>query len=406
MTHSLLCCSGSLEGGGSERQLWQLANGVDRAQFLPSVYLLYRRGRYLRELAGDVEVLDFWSNYDPDRFFVGQAHREQVKHLQATIQQQRFDIVYDRTFHMTLVTAPACRRASVPRVSAIVSPPSLDFARSPERFRFLKKWILSRAYRDEHALVVTVSDAVAVDAAEYYRLDRRRIQVVPSPVDTELVRRLATEETDQGSGFEPDSPMFNICVVGRLSEEKGQRDAIQAFAKFVQSNSVEFQSRFAALHIVGDGPMRGELELFASELGVGAEVHFHGFLENPYPIMRACDLLLLPSLYEGLPNVVLEAMALEKPLLVTRCSGTLEGILTQAGLAPHEAHLVTVGDFDAMAQGIRVVFEQMKQVGRVPVADALTYVELHHGMKRWLGQMEEIFAGQLKKSPAPPRRAV
>ena len=94
------------------------------------------------------------------------------------------------------------------------------------------------------------------------------------------------------------------------------------------------------LHLIGDGPMRGELESLVGELGLATDVQFHGFVENPYPLMRCCDLLLLPSHYEGLPNVVLEAMALEKSLLVTRCSKTLEGLLGRAGLEPHQAQLV------------------------------------------------------------------
>ncbi|MEM8735324.1 MAG: glycosyltransferase [Planctomycetota bacterium] len=404
MTHSLLCCSGSLDGGGSERQLWQLVNGIDRAKCRPSVYLLYRQGRYLRELAEDVPVFDFWSHYDSDRFLIGQAHREQIRHLEVTIAREEIEIVYDRTFHMTLITAAACRRSGVPRVSAIVSPPSQDFARSRERFHFLKKRILRKAYRDPNSLVLTVSDAVADDAAEYYGLDRDNLRVVASPVDTSLVRKLAMEPLDSDSGIDPDSSTMNICVVGRLSEEKGQRDAIQAFAEFVNSNEPELQGSGAALHIVGDGPMRSNLQALVDELGLAADVHFHGFVENPYPIMQGCDLLLLPSHYEGLPNVVLEAMALETSLLVTRCSSTLESILDQAGLAEHEAQLVPAGDVSRMAEGLQLVQRRLREAGRVPALSARKYVESHHGMPNWLAQMEAIFAEQLARAPTLPRR--
>ncbi len=142
----LLACSGSLDGGGSERQLWQLVSHLDRQRFAPSVYLLHRRGPYLEQLPRDVQVHAFDADHPaPPRFPPGRISRLQSQHLRQVVQSQGIDIVYDRTFHMSLITGSLPR--TLPRVSVIVSPPSRDLPQSERRFLFLKRWLLARAYR-------------------------------------------------------------------------------------------------------------------------------------------------------------------------------------------------------------------------------------------------------------------
>ena len=285
----VLCCSGSLEGGGSERQLWQLASQLDRKRFAPSVYLLYRRGHYLEQLPSDVSVTAFWSEFaEQPRYWPGQIRRMQIRQLAEVIRELHIDVVYDRTFHMTLVTAPAACRAGVPRVSVVVSPPSADFQKSHERFRFLKKRLLAAAYRQPGCVTIAVSEEVADDAAAFYGLVRSQIRVVPNPVDIEAVRAAAGGGGAATLGY----TMRNnrIVVVGRLSGEKGQRLALEAL-------QIANANRIQPLHmdIVGDGPDRAELEQLASQLGISERVKFHGFMPNPYPLIRESQLLCIPE---------------------------------------------------------------------------------------------------------------
>ena len=380
----VLCCSGSLEGGGSERQLWQLASQLDRKRFSPCVYLLYRRGTYVERLPADVGVSAFWSEYDESkRYWPGQIRRMQIRHLARVIRELKIDVVYDRTFHMTLVTAPAAVQAGVPRVSVIVSPPSADFQKSRERFRFLKKRILAAAYRQSGCVTIAVSEEVADDAAVFYRVERSKIRVLPNPVDLEGVQAAAQLTNENRS---PADPSFRIVVVGRLSREKGQRLALEAL-KVARIHS----EREITLDIVGDGPERTQLEQLAEHLGIRACVTFHGFVSNPFPLIRNADLLCVPSQYEGLPNVALEAMALGTPVVATDCSGSLRTLIgeNQRGV------LVPKNDVQSLATAFIGAASDVLELARCQ-SRALHWVSEYHSLPKWLHSMEIALSSVVK----------
>ncbi len=278
----VLCCSGSLEGAGSERQLWQLAVGLPAELIEAQIYLIYRRGKYLSQLPARIPVHDF-SSQPLVRMArcPGAIHRQQVRHMIATLREQKIDVVYDRTFHMTLVTAAACRATGIPRVSVIVNPPSRDFVLSNERFSWIKKRLLARAYRDPHHLCLAVSNSVAEDAASFYHIPKARIQVATSPIDFAAVERAA-----QADHAETHGASFRWLVVGRLARQKGQRLAIEAMAKLKAmrpDQSIE-------LTLIGDGPERESLVERVNQLSLQSMVRFEGQLDNPYPWIRATDL--------------------------------------------------------------------------------------------------------------------
>lgn len=324
-------------------------------------------------------VFDFWSEHQDQRFWIGQTHRAQVRHLTRVIQREEIDLVYDRTFHMTLQTGPACRKTNTPRISVIVSPPSRDFVQSRERFALAKKWLLKRAYRQPNSRTIAVSQAVARDASQFYGIAEDKIEVIPSPVDWKTIEESAgVRRVDKGP--------FSICVVGRLSSEKGQALAIEAFARFCKSPAAPPSQ----LEIVGDGPDRDALQKLAVQLGVQNQIRFHGFLANPYPMMKNADVLLIPSQYEGLPNVVLEAMALGTAVIATRCSESLESLIAgQATGQDQRGVLVPVGSVDAMAEALLQRVNH-SEVWADRIAEGQLHLHQHHGLPHWLKQMEEL----------------
>lgn len=380
----VLCCSGSLEGGGSERQLWQLASQLNRARFAPSVYLLYRRGHYIEQLPSDVPVTAFWSEFDESRrYWPGQIRTMQIRHLARAIREHQIDVVYDRTFHMTLVTAAAATQAGVPRVSTIVSPPSADFEKSRERFRGFKKRLLKAAYRQPGCVTIAVSEEVADDAAAFYGLERSRIRVLPNPIDLDGVRAQA----DILDNFDASKHAgFHIAVVGRLSQEKGQRLALEALK--IANN----QSKLPLfMDIIGDGPDRMELEQLAATLGILDQVRFHGFVRNPYPRIRNSQLLCIPSEHEGLPNVALEAMALGTVVIATECSGSLRTLIGN----DERGVLIPIGNAELLAGAFCRVAQTPTEFNRHRQL-AVEWVEDHHALAPWLQTMETTLAGVVK----------
>lgn len=408
----VLCCCGSLESGGSERQLWQLAVGLHAQQFAAEIYLIYRRGAYLEKIPPHIPVVDFASQASETQWLApGAIHRQQVNHLIRTLRERQIDVVYDRTFHMTLLTAVACRATNTPRVSVIVSPPSQDFGRSKERFRWIKKRLLARAYRDERNICLAVTDSVAQDAANFYGLTRSNIWVVPSPIDIDEVESAAQAHVD--FEFQPAvrSPTWRWVVVGRLSGEKGQRLAIRAMAKLRSMRPELIHNETIELVLIGAGPEREALVELVRQLSLESSVRFEGQLANPYPWIRSAKLMCIPSLYEGLPNVALEAMCLHTPIVATDCSGSLRELMgVQALNAAHgesaqpveplrptgqyvegeRGVLIAIDDEEALARAVLDRFDR-PQSWTTRATAAGKWVRERHGMRPWLAQMQQLF---------------
>lgn len=110
---------------------------------------------------------------------------------------------------------------------------------------------------------------------------------------------------------------FNLLVVGRLDTVKGHRFAIEAMAADGIAPDVR-------LHFVGLGPLHSELQSLAKSLGVARRVNLLGFRRNIYDYIAHCDILLMPSLHEGLPYTLLEAMALGTPIIASNIGGLPE----------------------------------------------------------------------------------
>lgn len=134
----------------------------------------------------------------------------------------------------------------------------------------------------------------------------------------------------QSIGKELRSPV--IGTLGRLSLEKGHADFIEAAAIVLAQG---FDARFV---IVGDGPERGRIEQLISEKGLENSVMLAGYLRDPRRVLQDLDLMVLPSYTEGLPNVILEALMMEVPVISTAVGGVpdiirdgQEGVLIQPG---------------------------------------------------------------------------
>jgi glycosyltransferase involved in cell wall biosynthesis len=141
-----------------------------------------------------------------------------------------------------------------------------------------------------------------------------RCVLIENGIDlSQYVRRLTSGDAKRRLGLAPGRLVLG--AVGRLSPEKG-------FDRLIRSaQHLLHQGRDVELVIAGDGDDRPRLEGLIDELGVGDRVHLLGFCADPRPVYEALDVFVLSSLREGLPNVLLEAMALDVPVVATRIAG-------------------------------------------------------------------------------------
>ncbi len=187
--------------------------------------------------------------------------------------------------------------------------------------------------------IVAVSNGVAGDYAKVTGIPLEKFQVIYNPVITSEVLAKAAESLDH-PWFNPDEPPV-ILSVGRLSEQKNYSKLIEAF-------SVVREKQAARLMILGEGELREDLETQISELKLDEHVALPGFVINPYKYMSRAAVFALSSKWEGLPTVLIEALAVGAAVVSTNCRSGPEEILMGGALG----RLVPVDDARQLAQAI------------------------------------------------------
>ena len=175
---------------------------------------------------------------------------------------------------------------------------------------------------------------------------------------------------------------FRIACVGRLQQEKGVDILLKAMRIAVHERGLE-QLR---LIVAGDGPESDSLQALAEELRIADRVMFAGFVSNPYAILSRCQLLCLPSRYEGMPNALVEGLALGLPAIASNCPHGPREILESEQLG----ELVTPESEVALAAAIE------RAVERVPdESDVLARkrsVEKRFSIERCVAELGQLLA--------------
>jgi glycosyltransferase involved in cell wall biosynthesis len=211
----------------------------------------------------------------------------------------------------------------------------------------LKNRVLPRLVRSYYPLadvMGAVSQGVADDLARVLGVPPETVRVTYNPVvDADLPRR-AAEPVDhpwlQGEG----PPVF--LGVGKFKDQKGFDLLIRAFARV----RAEIPAR---LVIIGEGKLRTALEGLRDELGLKDDVDLPGFANNPFAYMARASVFVLSSRFEGLPGVLIQAMAAGAPVVSTDCPSGPSEILRGGELGP----LVPVDDVEALAAGMKTACE-------------------------------------------------
>jgi glycosyltransferase involved in cell wall biosynthesis len=193
--------------------------------------------------------------------------------------------------------------------------------------------------------IVAVSAGVADDFSRTIGIPRDRIRVIYNPVVTPELYEQA--RADPGHPWLSGSGPPTVMGVGRLSRQKDFETLIRAFRSVLTRRRVR-------LLILGEGEERLSLEALVRELDLEDEVCMPGFVENPFAYMARASLLVLSSAWEGLPTVLIEALALGLPVVATNCKSGPDEILDGGRLG----RLVPVGDSEALAGAILSSLEE------------------------------------------------
>jgi len=294
----------TLGTGGADRVTLTLLQHLDRKLFTPSLVLIRRRGELLAEIPADVEVVSL----DAGGIFSA------ARPLRRLIRERRPDIVFSTSSGTNITAALATPRPG-PRL--VLS----ERSGLIREHRWFKKFVLFAAKRllyRRAACVTAVSQGVADDLATRLHLAKERIAVVYNPIITTDLEELSAAPVEE-PWFEGDSPIF--LAAGRLTEVKG-------FDLLLSALAIARQKHDCRLIILGKGPLRDALEGQARGLGIDQAVKLPGFVANPYAYMSRSAAFVLSSHFEGLPGVLIQAMACGTPVIATRCPFGPDEIVT------------------------------------------------------------------------------
>lgn len=199
-------------------------------------------------------------------------------------------------------------RTSTPCVIRQDNTWSMDMARAHWRHRVLNSLVARLLF--PKAYLIAVSKGVAIDIAEQLSLSDKRITVIYNPVVSPRLQLLAKQSVDHPWLGNNDIPL--ILAIGRLAPAKGFDVLISAFAELIRHTP-------AKLLILGEGPERSNLESLVSSLGLRDYCQLPGYERNPYRFLARANAFVLSSRFEGLPTVLIEALALNTPVVATDC---------------------------------------------------------------------------------------
>ena len=161
--------------------------------------------------------------------------------------------------------------------------------------------------------IVPVSKGIKEILAKKYKIDKVKIIPIYFGVDIKKIKQIAKEKVEDYESLFQNARFLKFITVGRLSSEKGHKFLIEAFYNVIK------EIPNSKLFILGEGPLRAQLEEQISVMGLKNDVFLLGFKKNPYKYMSKASIFVLSSLHEGLSIVLIEALACNLPIISTNC---------------------------------------------------------------------------------------
>lgn len=328
----------SAYGGGSERVFFSLLREFDRSIFEIHLILIYPAGPYLSGVSSDIQLHKL-------------GYRRVAASLPKLLRVLRKispDVVLSTIVHLNLTVLLVkpffSKKTKIFIRESNVPSRSLSFGGKDIIFRFLCRILYSKANG-----IICPGEGIKQDLEKKFAVDPKRMVVIPNPVDVDSIRK----EMKLGTNCLKQDRV-NLVAAGSLTRQKG-------FDILVKAVSVLLNNRKDIhLTIFGEGEERSNLEEQIISLGIENFVTLKGFVENPYPYFLEADLFVLSSRWEGLPNVVLEALACGTPVIAFDCPGSTSEIFEH----PSQGSLVLGNDVASLSSAIENQLEKGKKEKR------------------------------------------
>lgn len=326
----------SMRGGGAQRAMLNLAQGVAERGYAVDLVLAQAEGPLLSEVPNSVRVV----NLRASRVVMS------LSPLVRYLRRERPQTMLTVQNHANIVALWARRLAggNMRLVVSVRNTLSQGAQNATSQRARLMPQLIKRFYPWSDG-IVAVSKGVAEDLAQIAGIPREHIRVIYNPIVTPELREKANAPMSH-PWFDLGQPPV-LLAVGRLAPQKDFPTLVRAFA------SVR-ETRRMRLLILGEGREQHALEMLIRELGLEQEVDMPGFVANPYPYMARASIFVLSSRWEGLPGVLIEALYCGAPIIATDCPSGPREILADGAYG----ELVPVGDEVALAKAIETTLDR------------------------------------------------
>ena len=376
---SILFVIDGLEFGGGERTFLQLIQGLSCVEYGIHVATSLEGDffKILTEMGIDVVPLDLKRR----------VNVKNIKRLSEIIRERKISIVHSQGGRADFYARMASKMLK-PKVKIVntVAMPVKGYDVGVFRkgvYRFLD-WFSER-YVDRF---IVVSEVLRDALLSSYKIQPDKVIKIYNGIELDEYRPNGKEVRSQKSevrrefGIAKDVPV--IGAIGRMVWQKGFEYLIQAIPDIVQDVP---DAKFL---LVGDGPLRERIEALSKELRVRDNMIFTGFRSDIKEILCAVDLLVIPSLLEGFPMVILEAMAMAKPIIATNIDGITEQITDGVN-----GILVPPKDPSALAKGVIRVLNN-KELAMTMGLSARKKVEQEFSVEKMVAETEKVYLSLLR----------
>jgi glycosyltransferase involved in cell wall biosynthesis len=329
----LMIITHDLALGGLQQVIVNICKTIDRTRFDPQVLCLRTTGDYTPE----IESLGIKVTLIPQKK-KGADYFAFLK-VARILKQEKIDVIHT---HNTQPFMDGVLGAILARVKTRIH---TDHARDfPDKRRYMfAEWFLSHFV----SKVIAVSEHTAKNLMKYEKISPHKMAVIPNGIDgSKYAISIDKDKKRAEIGITDKGPIIGIGV--RLCEQKGITYLLKAMPEIIKS----FPD--CTLIIAGRGPLENELKLEASNLGLSKNVKFLGMRLDIPELLQIMDCYVLPSLWEGMPMVLLEAMAAKCPIIATKVGG-IPSVITSG----ENGLLVEPEDSKAISDAVMRVFKDV-----------------------------------------------
>lgn len=314
----------SLSAGGAERVFLLLAESFVKSGRRCDIVVAAGGGVWERQVPDGVRLVSLG----------GRKPLFSVLRLIGYLRRERPAVLMSSIFPANIASLMACAVTSTPCVVREANR-TADDIRTANALGTLANRVAMRLLYHRSDAVIALTPGLAAHLCDLGRVPPRIVSVIPNPATpTDLPQ------------IPPDAREPLVLGCGRLVPQKGFSSLLTAFAFLVQEHD-------ARLVILGEGPLGPELKRQAESLGICSRVEFAGHASNVGEWMNRARVFAMSSLWEGFPNVLLEALSAGCRVVATDCSDAV-GELLDGG---HYGTIVPIGDSRAMASGLAMALE-------------------------------------------------